>query len=208
MSIGEKFEVIADEVYAKGKEDERYNFWKDFPAGWCIQYCFSYSSWTDDIYNPIKDIVVPQGTYFSAMYHSSHITDTKVTLDLSACHDKYTGGTTNVFRESNIKTIRKIIVNENIAFYNWFKLTKYLENITFEGVIGNDIDFVDCPLLTKASIKNIFEHLSRTTSGKTLTLSKTAVNTAFSINVDDETTYTEEWNTLINSVSNWTLSFA
>ena len=176
MSLGEKFEVIADEVYAKGREDERVHFWSDFPTGWCIQYCLAYSSWTDDIYKPIKDIVVPERTYYSCLFYGSYITDTKVALDLSACLYKYTGGCTQVFRESNIKTIRKIIVNETITYFNWFKDAKKLENITFEGVIGNDIDFSSCTLLTIESILSVIsclKDLTATGETKTLTLGST-----------------------------------
>ena len=78
-------------------------------------------------------------------------------------------------------------------YYNYFP---EIEEVAFEGIIGQDIDFQSCPL-NKASILSIVEHLSTTASGKTLTLKQTAVNNAFT---------TQEWNTLIAPKSNWTIS--
>ena len=140
-----------------------------------------------------------------------------------------------------LKTVDKLIISENgsqtwdNAFYN----CTALENITFEGVIGNNIDFRYSPL-TKDSImgklitseeyevlsdavktNNVFEFngdyyyggiitaLKSDTTGKTLTLKKTAVNNAFGINVDDATTYPEgsEYYILRHSKDNWNISY-
>ena len=57
-----------------------------------------------------------------------------------------------------------------------FSGCKVLENITFYGAIGSNLDFRDCVKLTRASIENIVEHLADNAAGKTLTMSKTAVN--------------------------------
>jgi len=92
----------------------------------------------------------------------------------------------------------------NGAFNNCTKL----ENISFAGVIGNNIDFQYSPL-TKDSITSIVNALSGTATNKTLTLKKTAVNTAFGIDVDDETTYPagSEFYNLRHSKDNWTFSY-
>ena len=75
------------------------------------------------------------------------------------------------------------------------------------GEVGNDINFGTCPL-NKASIVSVINALSATTSSKTVTFKKTAINSAFGINIDNESTYTTEWNTLRGSKSNWNFSFA
>lgn len=92
---------------------------------------------------------------------------------------------------------------------NVFTGAKYLTDLTIEGVIGDTASFRDCPL-NKASIENVFEVLSGTKSGKTVTFKKSAVNDAFGIDVDDETTFPEgsEYYELRNSKSNWTVGYA
>jgi hypothetical protein len=99
-----------------------------------------------------------------------------------------------------LHTIDKIIVGANVQFPSAFNNTVELANITFEGVIGQAIDFKSCTKLTKSSIKNIIEHLSTTASGQTATFSKTAVETAFG------STTGAEWTALKATRSNWTIS--
>lgn len=108
-----------------------------------------------------------------------------------------TASSTQLFRRnSSLQKIEKIITNETVTYSNWFQDDPALEYITFEGVIGQDIDFSNCPL-TKSSIENIIEHLSTTSSGKTLTLKQTAVNSAFT---------TAEFEALKATRTNWTFS--
>lgn len=86
-----------------------------------------------------------------------------------------------------------------------------LERITMmEGSVwAVSISFSGCTKLDKASHISIINTLSSTTSGLTVTFSKTAVNNAFGIDVDDPTTYPEgsEWYELRNSRSNWTFAY-
>lgn len=63
----------------------------------------------------------------------------------------------------SLETIELLRVNEDTvyaasggqSFYN----CKQLQNITFDGVIGQDISFANSPLLTDASLENIAQHL-------------------------------------------------
>lgn len=108
-----------------------------------------------------------------------------------------------------VHTIEKVIMpDNNTQNMSWMYMYS-LKNVVFEGVIGVSFTIPNSPL-TKASITNIVEHLSTTATGKTLTLKKTAVNEAFGIDVDDETTYPEgsEFYTLRHSKDNWTFSYA
>lgn len=60
-SIAEKFEVIADAVYEKGKEDEVKKFWENNQNnGNRSNYSYAYSSegWTEGNFNPQHDIIV------------------------------------------------------------------------------------------------------------------------------------------------------
>ena len=79
--------------------------------------------------------------------------------------------------DGKLHTIAKIRTDENTVFNNAFNYCTALKNVTFEGVIGQDINIRWSPL-TADSIRSIIEHLSDTASGKTLTLSKNAVESA------------------------------
>lgn len=105
----------------------------------------------------------------------------------------------------NLHTIYKVILKSDGT--NEFSLDSWdlpfgqcigLQNITIEGVIGNSISFWQSPL-SAASITSIVNALSPTASGKTLTLSTSAVNSAFT---------TDEWNSLKATKSNWAFSLS
>ena len=108
-----------------------------------------------------------------------------------------------------LEQIDKVIVAETTGYSGTFSYQTKLKEIRFEGVIGqNGVNFQWSTLLSKESLISIINALSSTTTGLTVTLSKTAVNNAFGINVDDASTYTDEWNNLRKSKSNWTFNFA
>lgn len=117
-----------------------------------------------------------------------------------------------------LKTIDGLMLSEEgtqTFSNNIFQECYKLENITIVGCsddkpgkIGNNFNIGASLVLTKESILSIINALLETASGKTVTFSKTAINNAFGINIDNESTYTEEWNTLRNSKSNWNFSFA
>lgn len=199
------------------------------------QYAFSGERWNVETFNPKYDIVPTNVNGASYMFANStleidlaeHLENIGITLDLSNVtqqeHVFYYSNFTRIgvidasnatrfyqmFRNNTkLKTIDKIILNENAAFSNTFHYCSALENLTIEGTIGQDgLNLQWSTLLTKRSIESVIEALSKTTSGLTVTLSKTAANNAFGIDVDDKTTYTEEFNTLINSKNNWKILF-
>ena len=111
---------------------------------------------------------------------------------------------------SKLKIIEKIImpaeddttINVGYAFDSCIAL----EEVYFDGVIAVSINFQWCPLI-KASLENIGEHLSTTATGKTVIFKKSAVNAAFGVNVDDVSTYTDEFNEWRNSRKNWTFNY-
>lgn len=111
---------------------------------------------------------------------------------------------------SNLITIEELNFGTtgNQLWYNVFNGCKKLANInSVKGVIGQNANFSDCPL-TAQSIKNVVNALSSTASGKTITLNKTAVSTAFNIDkFDDETTWGTEFYELRHSKDNWTFSY-
>lgn len=97
--------------------------------------------------------------------------------------------------------------NDYVSFY----LCKNEDSVFTQESISQSISLSSCPLNQK-SIACVFNALSSTTSGKTLTLKKSAVNEAFGIDVDNMNTWEEtaagmHYKHLRNSRSNWTVSY-
>ena len=119
------------------------------------------------------------------------------------------GDLSNVFSFCTVlKKIDLLVLKSNGSqtFTDTFRGCYALEDISFDdydsitgekGVIGQNISFYQSTSLTKASITSIVNALSSSTSGKTLTLSKTAVNNAFA---------EAEWDALEKTKTNWTIS--
>ena len=107
----------------------------------------------------------------------------------------------STFAYGKIKTIDKLIVKPELTYSGTYASQTDLVNITIEGTIGqNGLDMSPCTKLSRASIESVINHLSTTTSGLTVTFSKTAVTNAFG------STTASAWTTLVNSKSNWTIS--
>lgn len=80
---------------------------------------------------------------------------------------------------SELHTVAVLRVGENTTFDKAFNACKKLKSIKIEGTIGqNGLDFSACKELSADSIRSIITHLSDTAQGKTLTLSRKAVENA------------------------------
>lgn len=191
MSIAEKFEVIADEVYEKGVLDSKKDFENAITInGTRISYNRAFSN-TDysgyEFLHPIK----PLNDITQMFYACETMTELPKPLDFSEIlttgNDTYgnrrgvfgycrklkvipdlniraIGGLEEWFSYcDSLETIELLRVNEDTvyalsggqSFYN----CKQLQNITFDGVIGQDISFANSPLLSKESLTNIAQHL-------------------------------------------------
>ena len=204
MSIAEKLQTIAEnepKVYDAGKKAEYDSFWDVYQQNGNRRYYHSAFSrqWNDDCYNPKYPIICGDGEYDAySIFQGAEITDTKV--------DIYAPGyaSSMFYTCSNLKTIRKLIVTEKTEYGSMFYQAYAVENIVYEGVIANNLSMAACSKLSKASIESVINALSTTTTGKTLSLSKTAIQSAFGTNYDSST----EWTTLKNSKSNWTITLS
>lgn len=212
MTTAEKLVIIAEneqKVYDAGKKAEYDAFWDEFQDKGNrtdYRYAFAYGRWTDKNYNPKYPIKIDGFAYAMSMFDYTDITDTKVDIEL------LNTSTTNVSVFSNAKklvTIPKLTLGGNKSFNGWFTNANALTNIEIGGSIDVTFAIYHTTVLTKESIVSIIEHLLSTATGQTVTLSKKAVNNAFGINIDDESTYPEgsEWYVLRNSKSNWTFNF-
>lgn len=183
MSIAEKFETIADAVYEKGKEDEWRAFWETYQGkGNAINYAYAFygSTWTDDLYRPLKQIDGIDTTFkvyatCNGMYQGTYITDTLIPIDITG--NGVGSNTTYMFYSATrLKKINKLIVKESNVFTSAFGYCKALTDIEFEGTIGRSISFADCPL-TVESMKSIITHLNKyDTKSYTLTVKSSTFN--------------------------------
>lgn len=105
---------------------------------------------------------------------------------------------------SNLESIEKFMppTSDSVTYGNTFNGCSALKDIVIEGEILNTVTFQNSSKLTKDSIISIVSSLGEGVTGKTLTLSNTAVTNAFG------STDSDEWKALRATKPNWTISFA
>lgn len=238
--IVENEQRVYDSGYGAGKEAEHDAFWDAFQGATRRRWSssFQYECWNDTTFYPKYDLVISGDA--ASLFRYCGITDLEgrlnecgVTLDTSECTNlnsafgecnlitaippidvskcTASNATTGLFAGCiSLKTVRKFIVSEETQFSNTFQNCPLLENIVFEGVIAHDLAFAKSTKLTRASIESIVNHLSDTVSGKTLTLSKAAVDREFEgISPGDFTTIVPgsesvDWYSMVNiGKPNW-----
>ena len=219
----------------EGRQAQYDEFWDSYQQNgkrtdW--NYAFSGVCWTDENFKPKYDITFENGTnvfYFSGIKNLKQVlNDCNVKLNFENCnpdcmyyfanganftHVPEVGNTNlitahHAFRDCKLlESVDNFIVGEKTDFSYCFLGTSALKEIRFSGIIAKNVDFKDCPL-SKESTLSIFSALSPTAEGMTVIFKKTAVNNAFGINVDDTTTYTDEWKSLTESKKNWSIAYA
>ena len=169
MSIAEKLTAIAEnvpKVYEAGQKSEYDRFWDAYQNNGNVVEgygMFSGNQWTDETYQPKHPIKVSLGTQ---LFRNARITDIVVPVDISGAV-----GIMYFFSCIKLVTIPKLIVNENTTFLTAFSYCYELEEVRFEGTIGNSLDLHWSTKLSYDSVANIFGHLGGTASA-TLTLPK------------------------------------
>lgn len=226
-------------IYDEGMKAERFRFWDNLQyKGKRNNYKYGFWIWYNpyNIFYPVHDIY---GDCFEAFRGWSTGTPFDVAQRLEDCGAKLnTKGTTDFaqfaafasvitrFPELDatdatraqstfygctlLVTIDKFKVSEKLTNYNsCFKNCPDLENIIFEGPIAGNIDFSSCTKLSHDSHVSTMGSLSDTTSGKTATFSKVAVDKAFetSEGANDGST-SQEWTALVDAKPNWSIALA
>ncbi len=171
-----------EQGFEDGKQAEYDAFWDKYQQkGNRTHYGYSFSGhgWNDDTFKPKYDITAKE---VNSMFTYSNITDLEKALGdkkliflegatgssvfnyaknltiipVLDITKMYAPGMTMWFSSCTaLHTIRKIITVETANYDRTFNLCSALVNITFEGVIGNNISFSGCPLLSDESINNI-----------------------------------------------------
>lgn len=184
--------------YTIGFEDGKRSFWGVFQnygksEGANYYYAFYADRFDDTTYNPEYDIIVEEGiTTGRNVFQGCTLTDIKVSFYANS-------NSTNLcfYGASKLKRIPLFYVYETTAYDRTFQGCGELVELTMGGTIGkNGFDVSACKKLNRASIESIINALSATISGLTVTLSKEAVDNAFTA---------EEWDALIATKSNWTI---
>lgn len=240
--IAENEQKVFDAGVDAGKQAEYDAFWDKYQENGArkdYQYGgFGGRGWDDESYKP-KYTLKPVHAY--SMFQGCLITEiTNVdwtnTNSIEGCF-AYSGrlkyikainannltSCINAFRLcSKLETIELLKLNENTLIdTNTFASLPELQNVTIEGNISRSISIKESTKLTKESITSIINALWDGASGRTLTLSRTAVDKAFKWYggtydengewVDCEYTGTEdgsanEWYPLVATKPNWTIS--
>lgn len=209
-----------------GRQNEYDDFWDIYQQNGNREhyaYAFGGKGWTDKTFKPKYDIIVGD-TVGTCLFAYSQICDLKgilqkqgVRLDTSRCTDigsifntctnlitapqinassaKHCGSI--FFNCTHIEEIDLILKDDGSqTFSSAFSYCNKLWNVKIQGVIGQSISFKWSKELSKQSVINIFNALSSSASGMTLTLSQ-----------DVRYWFTNtDWNNLINSKKNWTIS--
>ena len=191
-------------AFEDGKKAQYDEFWDNFQDyGKRVYYPYGFAShlgWNETTFKPKYDIIPVQSNYifYGFQYPSlkPFIDDRGLKLDFSKSTNmiyaflasKLTEiGTvdissaktsiTNTFNNcTNLVTIEKLIMSADNKG-SMFGGCKVLENLTIDGVIGQDFIISDCTKLTHDSLMSIIDHLETKTSG-TFTLSLGATNLA------------------------------
>lgn len=212
-----------NEGYEQGKVDEKNAFENMFTYNWrrnSYRYAFSGQDWSGYVFSQTL-----RPTNVTAMFSGYNGVTLPEPLDLSGVttHPAQMFDGADLIESlkdyglpapaqynrtfagmSLCKKIAIVRVNEATTFNTPFQNCGALEDITFEGTIGqNGLSFQGSPKLNKASIISIINCLSTTTTGLTVTFSLTAVNNAFETSegaADGSTS--EEWLNLVATKPN------
>jgi hypothetical protein len=152
-----------------------------------------------------------QRAFYTNLFHTLGVIDVRnVTTASGMQYCFYAYAHTEGHGYPPLRKIEKIISSEETTWTTTaFNAMGGLVEVYFEGVIAKTITFRDCYKLNKASITSVINALSTTTSGLTVTFSKSAVNNAFATaeGAADGST-SAEWTALKNTRTNWNIALA
>ena len=233
-TIAENVPLVYEAGVAEGEFQYRQRWWENFCNTAAAQdYLFYGKGWNDTTFNPYGVVIKACKNY---MFSDNTITNIPQKLiDGGASIDWSTTSTllatfqacsSSVLPDVDLSTITSLTrtfrsaqkatrlhiynVRADCTFDTPFLYLYEMRDFEMTGTIGqNGFNMPHSKVLSKASITNIINCLSTTTSGLSVTISKTAVNKAFATTeggTDGSTS--AEWQALIATRSNWTISLA
>lgn len=220
-----------EDVFEAGKKSEHDAFWDEFQDyGNAVDYGNAFNqNWNDANFKPKYDIAPKIGSYIFMHSKISNIKNSLLVAGVALDFSKVTGTCYNAFYNCQttelpelvlnitkavqlfylsiaLRTIDKLIVWAGLEYDQVFRGCRSLTNLTIEGTIGQNGFDVSWSPLDKPSLTSIVNALSATTTGLTVTLRLSAVDTAFETTAgaaDGSTS--DEWTALIATKPNWTI---
>ena len=235
MSVAEKLTKVAEnvpKVYKAGQKSEYDRFWDAFQSyGNRPQYQYAFMEWNSDYIHP-KYKVAPKSGHMAQMFCKSKVKKIeKEYFDFSNVPTAayatnglyYTFQFCSELEEievdlpgdflngtfhgcTKLHTIAKLSVKETTIFSaNPFFECIALEEIRFEGVIGNILDLHWSTKLSAESYYSIITALSSSVSGQKFIVPPTAEAT-YNANPPQGDGIPQTWTELIGTKSNWTIA--
>ena len=225
---GGNTEAAYNEGFEAGKQDMNATLMNAITANSKkteYRYAFYGANWNDELFKPQ---IVIKPTNFQSGFQGNNVEYGAYTdlLDFSTCQSLSSAFMNSKVKKLKVIDARKTTSNFNglanafygctqlesidefypsdaeskAAFSNTFYNCSALTRIIFKSeMLRSGLNLQYSPNLSRESIESIINNLSNTASGLSITLSKTAVNNAFT---------NEEWAALIAAKSNWTISLA
>lgn len=218
-------------VFEAGKKNEYDAFWNSWPSsiGQITVALYAGDYWNNVTFKPPTNLVANENINYA--FYSSKISgdlreiakennitisfDSVVMLQSTFSYSLFTFlppiPVTYVYESflcaKKLIGIEKLIVHEGTMFVRSFVQCTSLEYLTIEGTIGQNGFNISWSPLNKASLTSIVNALSDTTTGLTVTLRLSAVNTAFETSEGAEDgSASDEWTALAATKSNWTIN--
>lgn len=205
MSIAEKHTILNTEKIPQVYEAKQKAFWKSFATSlinikgevYC-RYSFAGFGWNKDTFNPSVTISPNDARYMFNISNVTSVNGSQVDFTQSGeMRDVFYSCTLLETLEFKLGTSGEGRVKKTFND-NSFALCAKLTNLSIIGTIEESgINLKDCTSLSKQSIINVVTALSESTSGLSITLPESVVNSALT---------TEEWGELEGSRTNWLIS--
>ena len=178
----------------------------DINPAWTDWRYFSYINNRNDLVSKLKYTDTAQGkSFYSMFYNCDELTavpaiDTAQGTDFSSM---FSGC-------RSLTTIPVIDTSKCTNFGSMFYNCTALESLTLTGLVKTSgLNLSYSVKLSKASIASVINALDASASGKSVTLSRTAVNAAFETAAGaKDGSASAEWQNLIAAKPNWTISLS
>ena len=111
---------------------------------------------------------------------------------------------------TSLASVPALDISKCTSTYDVFYNCAALENLALTGLVKTSgLNLSYSSKLSKASIASVINALDASVSGKSVTLSRTAVNAAFETAAGaNDGSASAEWQNLIAAKSNWTISLS
>ena len=154
----------------------------------------------------VPEIDTAQGTNFNSMFSGCTKLAAAPPLDTS----KGTSFSSMFYNCTSLASVPALDISKCTSTYDVFYNCAALENLALTGLVKTSgLNLSYSSKLSKASIASVINALDASVSGKSVTLSRTAVNAAFETAAGaKDGSASAEWQNLIAAKSNWTISLS